>query len=35
MPYTSAANETAASGKAEEIRAELARQIPNRDRLFQ
>lgn len=35
VPYTSAPDEAAAVRKAEEIRAELARQIPNHDRLFQ
>jgi hypothetical protein len=35
MPFTSAADETAAIKKAEDLRAELARQIPDHDRLFQ
>ena len=35
MPFTSAANETEAIKKAEDLRAELAQKIPNQDRLFQ
>jgi len=35
MPFTSAANETDAIKKAEDLRAELAQKIPNQDRLFQ
>jgi len=35
IPYTSAVDETQAVRKAEEIRHELAQQIPDRDALFQ
>jgi hypothetical protein len=35
IPFTSAADETEAIGKAEKIRGELARQISTYDRLFQ
>lgn len=35
IPYTSAADESAAIKKAEDLRAELARQIPGYKRLFQ
>jgi hypothetical protein len=34
MPFTSAADETAAIKRAEDLRAELARKIPDHDRLF-
>ena len=35
IPYTSASDETQAVRKAEEIRHELAQQIPDHDSLFQ
>jgi len=35
IPFTSVANEAEAVHKAEQIRSELAAQIPNYDRLFQ